>query len=163
MPQPTGPTTSTALPFLDLPHPHVIHRRLVLYHHVGIRPQVVHPHRVFRRAALRGHQHVVVPIHNAHQRRLPYRARPVPPVRDDDDRQPGLAQRGPVRAPAALITSTWSRTHAAGDGMYSAICCSLDLIACGLPVIIRRIAGRLHHRRAITDAPALSPLPGRIL
>src|SRR4030095_139763 len=53
--------------------------------------------------AHRADQHVAGAVLHPHERRLADRAGLVPAVRHDDDRQPGVAQRGPFLAAAALI------------------------------------------------------------
>src|SRR5581483_9936731 len=69
----------------------------------GIRAQVVHPHRMRGRAAHRADEDVTGAVLDPHERRLADRARLVPRVRDDDDRQSRVAQRGALRAAAPLV------------------------------------------------------------
>ena len=109
---------------------YLLRRRCVTDRHRRIGAQVVHRHRIPWRASLGADQHVTVTVRHAHQRRLADGAGLVADVGHVDDRQPGAAQRQPSVPPLPSYSSTWSRTHCAGLGMYSLITTRLLAMRC---------------------------------
>src|SRR4030095_16764603 len=87
----------------DLANPHGLHRGEVADLDRGIGAKVVDPDRVGRRATHRAHEDVVGAVLDPHQWSLANRARLVASVLDDEDRQPGVAQRGAFLPAAALV------------------------------------------------------------
>src|SRR4051794_18330054 len=89
---------------VELARDHLLLLRAVLHLDARIGAQVGDPVRMRRGAALRPDREIAAVVLDAHQWRLAQLAAADTPVRDDDDRAPGVAQRRRLGATGGLVS-----------------------------------------------------------